>query len=171
MPFFKDLVAKIKTLGSAVADFFRELSEKVAQAGILGRLCGFACGAIQNTLRNLLEKIPAERRRLFFLGMGSAFAVLLLACVGVALLIQKDKTAVSPSGGSASARRVLIPPEELFLPEEPDFIPGVLLERERRSSWTVEDAAIYWQDPMKHGEAQWRDRVETAVDELLERIP
>jgi len=75
--------------------------------------------------------------------------------------------------GEPERRRinVAIPAEELFLPEEPDFIPGVLLERERRSSWTEVDAEEHWQDPLRLGEHYWRVRIETAIDEFLERIP
>jgi len=64
-----------------------------------------------------------------------------------------------------------IPAEELFLPDEPDFIPGVLLQRDRRSSWTNEDALEYWQDPLKDGEEHWREKIESSIDEYLERVP
>lgn len=64
-----------------------------------------------------------------------------------------------------------IPPEEIFLPDEPDFIPGTLLERDRRLIWTEEDASAFWQDPLRFGEEQWRDKLEAAIDEFLERVP
>jgi len=64
-----------------------------------------------------------------------------------------------------------IPAEDLFLPDEPDYLPGVLLEREQRLSWTEEDAAEYWQDPLRFGEEQWREKIEAAIDEILERVP
>jgi hypothetical protein len=64
-----------------------------------------------------------------------------------------------------------IPAEDLFLPDEPDFVPEVLLERGRRSSWTEQDAAEYWQDPLRFGEEQWRERIEAVIDEFLERVP
>jgi len=64
-----------------------------------------------------------------------------------------------------------IPAEDLFLPDEPDYIPGVLLRRDRRSSWTDEDALEYWQDPLKNGEEQWREKIESSIDEYLERVP
>ena len=66
---------------------------------------------------------------------------------------------------------VPIPAEELFLPDEPDYVPGVLLEREQRSKWTDEDASAYWQDPLKYGEEQWREKIEASVDEFMEQIP
>ena len=68
-------------------------------------------------------------------------------------------------------RRIAIPGDEIFLPDEPDFIPGVLLERERRQMWTEEDAALYWQDPLKYGEEYWWENIESAVEEVLERVP
>jgi hypothetical protein len=64
-----------------------------------------------------------------------------------------------------------IPAEDLFIPDEPDFIPGVLLERDRRTSWTEQDALEHWQDPLRFGEGQWRENIETAIDNLLERVP
>ena len=64
-----------------------------------------------------------------------------------------------------------IPPEELFLPDEPDYIPGVLLKRDRRASWTEENAMEFWQDPLKNGEEQWREKIESSIDDYLERVP
>ncbi|MCL2265367.1 MAG: hypothetical protein FWC22_04925 [Treponema sp.] len=64
-----------------------------------------------------------------------------------------------------------IPAGELFLPDEPDYIPGVLLEREQRSIWSEQDAFEFWQDPLKDGEGQWRDKIEAAINDLLEHIP
>ena len=161
MPFLRDLMTKVQTIGSAGADFFAAL----ARAKIGDKLCEFVRGAA----RKLTERIPEEKRRLFLTGICGVFAVLLLVCVTAALVMQKP-AAASP-GGSVSLQSGVIPPEEMFLPEEPDFIPGVLLERERRAAWTAEDAAAYWQDPLKNGEEPWRKRVEAAVDELLERVP
>ena len=66
---------------------------------------------------------------------------------------------------------VPIPAEELFLPDEPDYVPGVLLEREQRAKWTDEDASEYWQDPLKYGEEQWREKIEASIDKFMEQIP
>jgi hypothetical protein len=77
-------------------------------------------------------------------------------------------------GVSVTARvptGIIIPQDELFLPDEPDFVPGVLLERERRTAWTPDTAAPYWRDPLKNGERIWRDRIEKTVDEIMESVP
>jgi len=64
-----------------------------------------------------------------------------------------------------------IPAEELFLPDEPDYVPDILLERGQRTSWTEENAAEFWQDPLRAGEEQWRNNIEEAIDEFLENVP
>jgi hypothetical protein len=63
-----------------------------------------------------------------------------------------------------------IPPEELFLPDEPDFLPEVLLEREP-APLTAEDARSFWTDPLEGGEELWLERIKTVIDDLLEPIP
>jgi hypothetical protein len=67
--------------------------------------------------------------------------------------------------------RPVIPPEEYFLPGEPDFTPPVFLERERRQSWTAEDAAPFWRNPLEKGEEPWRERIESVIDQMLEGVP
>ena len=76
-----------------------------------------------------------------------------------------------PSGPERLTIISPIPADEFFLPDEPDYIPGVLLERDRRTSWTEQDVMEHWQDPLKFGEENWRERIEAAIDEYLERIP
>jgi hypothetical protein len=72
---------------------------------------------------------------------------------------------------SGLVREAPIPPEELFLPDEPDFLPGVIPERERRSLWTAEDAEPYWYNPLERGKEEWRNRIRTVLDEFLEHVP
>jgi hypothetical protein len=64
-----------------------------------------------------------------------------------------------------------IPPEELVLPSEPDFLPEVLLEREQRESWTAEDARPFWTDPLDAGPEEYSDLMKSVIDDLMERIP
>jgi hypothetical protein len=122
-------------------------------------LAASAIGSIKNL---------SMRERLIFAGFG--FAFVFLVCAGVFILANKTRRQyVEPVPPPAA--RIAIPPEELFLLDEPDFIPGVLLERERRASWSAEDAESFWQDPLRNGEEQWRDQVEAIIDELMERVP
>jgi hypothetical protein len=165
MSFFQNLAAKVKTLVSAVTGFLVKFREPV-----------------QDAAQKIMPKIPEKKRRLLVMCAGGGLAVLALAFV-IAALFAKNTSGTPPAGErpaeyaaggppeTGSPARALIPPEELFLPGEPDFVPGVLPGRERRTSWTAGDAALYWQDPLKNGEERWRERVEAAVDEALERVP
>jgi hypothetical protein len=145
MLFVPDLLTRIKS-------FFAAIVEKA-----------------QTLLHKALEKIPEKKRRLVTLCAGGGLIVLLLILMGALLLAHR--AAAHSASAENIVRRAVIPPEEIFLPDEPDFLPGVMLGRERRTAWTVEDAAPFWQDPLKNGEEQWREKVEAEIDTLLEKIP
>jgi hypothetical protein len=118
----------------------------------------------------LLDKIPPERRRFLPVAAAAVSAILILLS-GVLLLSKSksDEREVPVSVNTPSG--IFIPQDELFLPDEPDFVPGVLLGRERRPAWTAGDAAPYWRDPLMNGERIWRDQIEKAVDEIMESVP
>jgi hypothetical protein len=126
-------------------------------------------GGLKEKLDSLLKKLPVDRRIVLTVAIGVP-VILLLFITGVSL-ISKDKPvkpAVLPAS-SVTARR--IPAEDLFLPDEPDFVPGVILEREKRTQWTADDAMPWWQDPLKNGEQEWRDQIEKTVDMIMESVP
>jgi hypothetical protein len=115
----------------------------------------------------LREKLPWLRGRLVLSLAGLTLLVILV----LTALFTGRPVPEAPEREAAVIRAAPIPPEELFLPEEPDFLPPVILERERREAWTVDDAAPYWYNPLEHGEEEWRERVEKVIDDLLERAP
>jgi len=114
-----------------------------------------------------IEKLTGEQKRRLVLIGTAVFAVLLTFSVIMSIV---NRTAKAPQEPERPKMRVVIPADELFLPEEPDFLPGVLLDRDKRSIWSEQDAAEYWQDPLRDGEEQWREKIEAAIDELLERV-
>jgi len=133
-----------------------------------GKTAGFRDG-LKEKLDSLLEKIPADRRIVLTAAIG--VPVILLLVIAGASLVSKDapkKHEALPAGGVTTRR---IPAEDLFLPDEPDFVPGVILEREKRTEWTAGDAMPWWQDPLKDGEQEWRDQIEKTVDEIMETVP
>jgi len=139
-----------------------ELEGLLKQPKLLARLP-------KEKLEGLLAKLPTDRRIILTLAIGVPI-ILLLFITGITLSI-KDKTAkpVPPPASNVITRR--IPAEDLFLPAEPDFVPNVMLDRERRTQWTADDAMPWWQDPLKDGEQEWRDQIEKTVDEIMENVP
>jgi len=122
--------------------------------------------------KRLMERLPPEKRKPILMVSVGACAVLALVIAGIPLLTRDKPDERKPAAAkNAPARQGIIPPDDLFLPDEPDFIPGVMLEREQRTAWTAADIAPLWQDPLKNGEEPWRNRVEKTIDEIMESVP
>jgi len=125
--------------------------------------------SLKEKLEGLLNRLPADRRVVLTLAIGVPI-ILLLFITGASMMF-KDKP-VRPEALPASGVTIRrIPAEDLFLPDEPDFVPGVILEREKRTQWVPDDAMPWWQDPLKDGEQEWRDQIEKTVDEIMESAP
>jgi len=120
-------------------------------------------------IRNWFQSLTDVQKRQFALVCTAVFAVFLTLSVLVSMK-KPDKEVISkgPEGINITAP---IPPGDLFLPDEPDYIPGVLLEREQKIAWTAEDAKEHWRDPLKYGEEEWRQKIEASIDVLLELVP
>jgi hypothetical protein len=122
-----------------------------------------------NIIKDKYQNLTAEgKKRLVYIGTGIFIFILTLSVLVSSGSHKKDDR---DKEAERTITRIVIPADEIFLPDEPDFVPGVILEREQRIVWTEEDAASYWQDPLKHGEEQWRNKIETAIDTFLERVP
>ena len=111
-------------------------------------------------------------RRIGIIGIGIV-GILIVLCIALiarsARSVPSDWMGSQISGGSAGNPG--IPQEELFLPEEPDFIPGFIPNREQRSVWTSADAEPYWIDPLVDGSEKYVTIIETTINTLLERVP
>jgi len=119
-------------------------------------------------VKDWFQKLTAVQKRRLVLICTAVFSLLLTLSVIISMVKKAEK---SPAEHERITVISPIPAGELFLPDEPDFIPGVLPERERKTVWTEEDAAEFWQDPLTQDEEQWRDKIEAAIDEFLERVP
>jgi len=126
-------------------------------------------GSLKEKLDALRNRLPADRRIVMTVAIGIP-VVLLLVIAGV-LMMSRGASVKSEAFPAINIMTRRIPAEDLFLPDEPDFVPGVILEREKRTQWTVDDAAPWWQDPLKDGEQGWRDQIEKTVDEIMESAP
>ena len=109
-------------------------------------------------------RLAVEKRRPAVFVIGGAVVFFLVLVITIAALASR-----SP-GEAAPMRAVhLIPPEELFIPDEPDFVPDFLLEREPRHLWSIDEIRPYWRTP---GNPEfWHNVIRSAVDELMENIP
>ena len=113
---------------------------------------------------HFLSGFPENKRKpiLFMLGgLLVLFVVLLIST----LVLHTGKS----KNGDTSERLAGIPHEELFYPDEPNFIPDFLLEREPRRFWTAEDIQPYWRNPA-YSEF-WQEEIKTGVDKLMEGVP
>jgi hypothetical protein len=111
----------------------------------------------------LLARIPQEKRRPLLFCLGGAVAVLI--CLTGILLAGGGREGVRETA------ELTVPPEELFFPGEPDFVPSLLLEREPRRFWTPDDIGPFWEDPGSLGRDRWMKEMEQVVDTLMEDVP
>ena len=130
-----------------------------------------------------LSRIPAEKRRPLFFAFGGLVVLFLILIFTILAANSRGPKKSAPADISAGPT---IPPGDLFIPGEPDFLPGLLLEREPRRSWTLEDIRPYWKNPVEasgpasSGESParresppdfWRGEVKSAVDKIMEGVP
>jgi len=140
-----------------IGGFFRRAGDKTAESR----------GGLKEQLDKLIAMLPADRRVVLTLAIGIP-VILLLFITGVSLMSGNKPVKPQPLPAVTTRR---IPAEDLFLPDEPDFVPGVILEREKRTQWNAVDAMPWWQDPLKDGEQEWREQIEKTVDEIMESVP
>jgi len=123
---------------------------------------------ILNATDRLMETIPADKHRMVVFVIIGVFVFFLAIILWVSIRSCSTANTEKPV---ETKRAVQIPPDELFLPEEPDFVPGVMLDREQRTEWTENDVMPWWEDPLKGGEDPWRNLIEKTVDEILGGVP
>jgi nitrate reductase gamma subunit len=63
-----------------------------------------------------------------------------------------------------------IPAEDIFLPDEPDYLPNVILEREPHT-WSEKDARGYWTNPLENEHINWRGAITDVVDDIMDKVP
>ena len=132
----------------------------------LGKICANLSGKIDPLADRLLGRFPEEKRRPILFAFGGLVVLLFILIISTVVIHAgrpKKGDAVEMSAGPR------IPPEELFIPTEPDFLPEFLLEREQRSSWSLDDIRPYWKSP--GNQELWQDEIKTAVDKLMEAVP
>jgi hypothetical protein len=97
----------------------------------------------------------------------------ILVVTGMMLFLMRNSRTRQTGDSEAVTElfRMELPPEELFLDDEPDFLPDLLPERERRNEWSADDARPYWTDPGDEGAEVYEDMMSAVVDGIMERLP
>ena len=124
--------------------------------------------ALKNGLREKLDTgyFLSEKKRPLLIGLGGMIAILMVLLIVI--------TASRDRGGRADDSPAAIPVgftisvEDLFFPSEPEFFPEFILEREPRSSWSIEDLRPHWRSPADI--EIWRNQLRSSVDRLLEGV-
>ena len=113
----------------------------------------------------LLARFPENRRRPILFAFGGALVLFFILIIAILTVNpEKPKKISSPDMAAGPA----IPPGDLFIPAEPDFLPEFLLERDPRRSWSLEDIRPYWRNP--DNSEFWRGEIQSAVDKLMEGV-
>ena len=155
------LKEKIIGIPGKIGRFFLNLLPPLPDLGLLKQV---RFSEILAILPSVFANLRPEKKRLVFFGFGG-FAVLIILILIVSLAQGSGRTdSINPLIAGP-----LIPQEELFYPDEPDFVPQFLLEREPRQSWTIEDIRPYWVRP--ENPDFWRGEISSAIDLLMEGVP
>ena len=159
---FGALKALPASLGNLSARF-----SSVLKPGFLksakGKIDSFAVRLLQSFRSG---RFMAEKRRPMFFILGGLVVLLFILII---IMLAANPRGSKKSSSMDMSAGPYIPAEDLFIPSEPDFLPGFLFEREPRSSWSVEDVRPYWKSPEDPG--LWREEVKSAVDKLMEGVP
>jgi hypothetical protein len=126
-----------------------------------------AAGGLAGKSRELFRTQP----KLILICLVACAAFLILCVTLVMVSVRGDAGTGNGQDMSGTFSPRPVPPEEFFLPDEPDFLPETLPEREKREFWTEEDALPFWTDPLDEGTAEYTDLMSTVIDDLMERVP
>ena len=143
-----------------------ELPNKIQ--GSLKAFTSALTGKIRPLVGELLGNFSGKKQRLLLFALAGV-AVLFLVLLVSALALRSRRSTESVPSDISSGPRITIPPEELFLPAQPDSLPEYLLEREPRGFWSIEDIRPYWRNPAAPD--IWQDEIKSAVDKLMEAVP
>jgi hypothetical protein len=118
-----------------------------------------------NQCQELFKSIIQDRRIFLII---AALVVVVCICILTLSIAMSSRLKTSTVSDSFSVAE--IPQEEIFTMDEPDFLPPILLQREPQP-WTVENILPFWTDPLENGELEWRERIRSSVDILLQEVP
>ena len=152
---------KVFEILGKIRGFFLNLLPPLPDLGLLKEV---RISEIPGAISSFLANLRPEKKRLVYFGLGGFFVLIILILI----------VSLAPGSGGTGSTSLgitspLIPHEEMFYPDEPDFVPQFLIEREPRQSWTMEDIRPYWVIP--ENPDFWRGEISSALDLLMEGVP
>ncbi|MDR2448019.1 MAG: hypothetical protein LBD58_12155 [Treponema sp.] len=142
-------------------------------SAILDKLLAALAQAL-TALNNVFEKHTNIVKVMF-----GALAVLLCLLIGILLLqsyieksadVKPSKPEIVQMPLRVTSGVPSIPVEDIFPPDEPDYLPNVILEREPRA-WSAEDTREYWTNPLENERVDWRETITNVVDGIMDAVP
>ncbi|MCL1992069.1 MAG: hypothetical protein FWG66_03880 [Spirochaetes bacterium] len=193
MPFLTQILEKIKLLLASAVEGAKNAAAKLSGAAFAGTKASVNADSVKNAgvkvkmlaavvlwllkdglvslwkkiapaAGGLIDRIPEGKRRLFAVLGAANVLIIIIAIIWLANTSDNNR-------GGEFVQMQLLPIEDFFLPGEPDFVPGVILQRPQRTDWTDEEAGDFWQSVLQYGEEIWRGRIEAMIDEILENVP
>jgi hypothetical protein len=135
------------------------------------RSSGNAVGLIGRTIGRIKGKFNAKPKLKKIIVAVLIGAVAVITSAMLILMRNPQPAPTRDSDAVAELFRMELPPEELFLGDEPDFLPALIPERERRDAWNADDARPYWTNPGDEEAKVYEDMMSAVVDEIMERLP
>jgi hypothetical protein len=117
-------------------------------------------------IKKLFEKKTARIAAAGFAALAVAVPLVIAITARITMEIQNNE----PSGDMVFQPDPIVA-ADLFIPDEPDFLPPVILEQQRKTVWTEADAAEFWTDPLEFSDEYWRQKLSQSIDRLLESLP
>jgi hypothetical protein len=124
----------------------------------------------------LLEKPLGEIEKLWSKKMARmliiCFAALTLAVPPVTIFTLKAVSNIQNRKNTAVVFRAdQVAEKDLFIPDEPDFLPPVMLEQTQKQVWTSADVSEFWTGAREFSADFWRSGISASIDRLLEPLP
>jgi hypothetical protein len=97
-------------------------------------------------------------------------AVFLLTLVVISLINAESAKKLQSPIPVENSRLISIPLEDIFLPDEPDFLPNAILKKQPKK-WDAQDVRPFWTNPLENDSFQWQDNIKNTVDKIMEKTP
>jgi hypothetical protein len=145
----------------ALGDVLYQAKKKTHEALVMGRQAADKrSGSVKAAFRKIVPFLIA--------------ALVIVLVVPIVMLFFANRQKTEEAATQAQKRTMFtglsIPKEDLYLPDEPDYLPPAVI-RERERSWSPEKAGEWWTNPANIGDDRMIERVRDDVNAILDKVP